>query len=162
VLFALCAAMLQSTILQKLSLYNAVPDLILLIIIWTSYHNGNMSGQVAGFFSGLVLDLLSSAPLGLNAFIYTTVGALAGLLRGTFMLDVLFFPLLLCAGATATKAVLVFVLHFLFTDTVPVYSFTKTFFAELGLNSLLAPLIFSFLNRFKLLLKKETKSNATS
>lgn len=154
VIFAFFAAILQSTILHKLSLYNAVPDLILLIIIWTSYYNGTMSGQIVGFLAGLILDFLSAAPLGLNALIRTIIGALAGLLRGNFILDLIFLPMLLCASATALKAALLFILHYLFLDIVPVYSMTKpTFFVELGMNALLAPIIFSFLSRFKILSK---------
>jgi rod shape-determining protein MreD len=120
-----------------------------------------MSGQITGFFSGLMLDLFSSAPLGLNAIIYTIAGALAGLLRGTFILDVLFFPMLLCIGATVLKAVLLLGLHYCFLEIIPSYSLsTPTLFVELALNAFLAPIIFSFLNHFKILLK-EAKSNAS-
>jgi rod shape-determining protein MreD len=55
----------------------------------------------------------------------------------------------LCAGATVFKALLFFLLHLLFPETVPAYSFWAiTFWVELGLNTLTAPLLFGLLRLF--------------
>ncbi|MDR2103691.1 MAG: rod shape-determining protein MreD [Treponema sp.] len=159
--FAFIAAILQSTLLAFVTvhIHFPVPDLVLGIIVFTAYINGAMTGQITGFFSGLLLDFLSAAPLGLNAFIRTLIGALTGLLRGTFFLDVLFLPMILCGCATIFKALILFFLHFLFPETIPVYSvFQLTFWFELLLNTLLAPLLFGFLKLFKALLIERRQS----
>ena len=150
----LAAALLQSTVLSRLVLYiYAVPDLALSILIYSAYLNGTMTGQLTGFFSGLLLDFLSASPLGLNAFVRTLIGALAGLIKDTFYLDYFFLPMALCAGATASKALLFFLLHLLFPEAVPSYVFTgPVFWIELGLNTMSAPLLFGFLRLFKSLL----------
>ena len=151
--FIIIAGLLQSTILQRIALFYAVPDLILLILVFTAYINGTMTGQITGFFSGFILDFLSSAPLGLNALIRTLIGALTGLLKGAFFLDVFFLPMALCAGATILKAFCFFLLHLILADIVPAYNFAApTFWVELGLNTLIAPLFFGFLKLFKSLL----------
>ncbi|MDR3334546.1 MAG: rod shape-determining protein MreD [Treponema sp.] len=156
--FGLIAAMLQSTLLARLAVYHAVPDLVLGIIVFTAYNNGIMTGQVTGFFSGILLDFLSAAPLGLNALLRTLVGALAGLMKGTFFLDTLFLPMALCAAATLFKGVFLFGLHLLFTEGVPTYTLTApTFWIEFLFNTLLAPLLFGFLNLFKSLLLIERR-----
>ena len=145
--FMLSAALLQSTVLSPLSLHiYAIPDLALLILVFFSYMNGTMMGQVGGFFSGLFIDFLSPAPLGLNAFIRTLTGALLGLFKGTFYLDIIFLPMILCALATIFKALIYYVLHLLFGESIPSYAFFELkFWVELGLNTFISPFIFGLL-----------------
>jgi rod shape-determining protein MreD len=153
VVFALCAAILQSTLLNRLALYGAVPDLALGIIVYSAYVNGTMTGQLSGFFSGVLLDFLSAAPLGLNALIRTVIGALAGLMTGTFFLDIFFLPMALCAAATMVKILALFLLHLLFAGAVPAYPLGEPLlWVELGLNTLSAPFLFGLLKRFHPLL----------
>ena len=154
VVFSTAAALLQSVLLYRLTIYGAVPDISLGILVFSAYVNGTMSGQVTGFFSGLFYDFLSISPLGLYTFVRTIIGALAGLLRGMFFLDKVVLPMLLCASATVLKAVLIFGLHFFFSGTVPAYPplTTPVFWVELLLNTLLAPFLFGFLKLFKPLL----------
>ena len=149
--FILAAALLQSTVLSRLIIYiQAIPDLTLGILIYIAYVNGTMTGQVSGFFSGLLLDFLSAAPLGLNCLVRTLIGALAGLFRGAFFLDVFFLPFILCSLATLLKAAIYFILNLLLGPAVPVYSLvTPLFWVELGLNSLSAPLLFGLLKRVR-------------
>jgi rod shape-determining protein MreD len=145
----LIAALLQSTLFFRLSIRHAVPDIALIILVFVSYVNGKLSGQITGFFGGLLLDFISFSPLGLNMFVRTVIGYLTGLLSGMFFLDKLFLPAVLCAGATFLKAGILVVLNLLFSDAVPVYSFsTSTFWIELALNSVLAPFLFALFNLF--------------
>ena len=146
-LFILAAALLQSTVLSPLTLHiHAIPDLALLILVFFSYMNGTMMGQISGFISGILLDFLSPAPLGLNSFIRTLIGAITGLFKGTFYLDIIFLPMILCAIATLFKALIFYLLHLLFGDSIPSYAFFELkFWVELGLNTILAPFVFGIL-----------------
>jgi rod shape-determining protein MreD len=153
VLFATVAGILQSTLLSHLAVYRAVPDLALAVVIYSAYINGAMTGQISGFFSGLLLDFLSAAPLGMNALIRTLSGALAGTMKGTFFLDSIFLPMALCAAATLVKAISLFILHLLFSGAVPAYPLASPLlWVELLLNTLTAPLLFALLKRFPSLL----------
>jgi rod shape-determining protein MreD len=159
--FALAAGLLQSTLLSHLAVYHAVPDFALGILVFSAYTNGTMTGQTTGFLSGLLLDFLSAAPLGLNAFIRTVIGALAGFMNGTFFSDAVFLPMALCGGATLIKAALFFLLHRLFAGAVPAYSLSApTLWVELLLNTLSAPFLFGFLKLFKSLLIGRRDTNA--
>jgi rod shape-determining protein MreD len=149
VVFGLIAAILQSTILARLTVYGAVPDIALGILVYSAYVNGVMTGQLSGFFYGITYDLLSTAPFGLNALIRTLVGALTGLMRGTFFLDGFILPMILCAAATLLKALMLFLLSLLFLGAVPSYNFTApTLWAEMALNTAIAPFLFALLKRF--------------
>ncbi len=157
--FVIIAAILQSTLLAKIAVYHAVPDIALLVLVYFSYVNGMMKGQLVGFIGGLVLDCFSAAPLGLNAFIRTLIGSLTGLLKGNFFLDYIFLPLALGASASILKAILLFLLHLLFADSVPSYRLDiPTFWVELIMNTLLAPLVFAFLRLFRSILTDRRES----
>ena len=151
--FAVIAAILQSTLLSHIALYRAVPDLALGIIVYSAYINGSMAGQLAGFTSGVILDFLSAAPLGLNALMRSIIGTLAGMLKGAFFLDFLFLPMALCAAATLLKAVTFFVLQMLLGDTIPVYHLNSaTLWIELAFNTISAPFLFALLKMLNRLL----------
>jgi rod shape-determining protein MreD len=148
--FCILAGVLQSTLLARIAVYKAVPDLALCIVVYSAYVNGTMTGQVSGFISGLMLDLLSAAPLGLNCIIRLLIGAFVGLFKGAFFLDIFFLPVVFCAMATLLKAAVLLLLRLILGSVIPVYSFvTPLFWAEFGLNSLIAPLVFGLLKHIK-------------
>jgi len=150
IILAVVAGILQSTLLGNFALFGAVPDLALCIIVYSAYVNGTMTGQLSGFFSGALLDFLSAAPLGLNCLIRTVIGAVTGIFKGAFFLDVFFLPFILCALATVAKAVIMLLLNLIMGKIMPVYSlFSALFWIELGLNSLCAPILFFLLRHFK-------------
>jgi rod shape-determining protein MreD len=153
VVFGLIAAILESTLLSHFTLYGAVPDLALGIGVYSASVNGMMVGQLSGFFYGLVQDFLSASPIGLNALIRTLLGALAGLLKGNLLLDVVLIPMILCALATLLKALMLFLLHLLFGDSVHAYPLTAPLlWVEMALNAITAPFLFALLKRFKTLI----------
>jgi rod shape-determining protein MreD len=152
-------ALIQSTILSRLSVLNAVPDLALGVLVYTSYVNGVMTGQSLGFASGLILDFISAAPLGFNAFTRTVVGALTGLLKGTFFLDVAVLPMILCAVATLLKALLVWFVSVLFPNVATNYSVASPLlWTEVVYNAITAPALFALLNLFKSVLRPRKDS----
>jgi len=160
--FIIIAGILQSTLISKLLLLfhiNVLPDLTLCILVFSAYLNGAMTGQITGFVSGLFLDFLSQAPLGMNAFIRTLAGAFAGALRGSLVLDAIIVPAALCAAATLFKVIALFLLNLLFAGTIPAYSWTSpALWIELLLNAVTAPFLFDFLKSFSALLLKEKKA----
>jgi len=152
VILSIIAGILQSTLLAKVAFFKVVPDLALCIMVYSAYVNGTMTGQVSGFFSGLFLDFLSAAPLGLNCLVRTLIGALIGVFKGVFLLDIIFMPVILCAVATILKALILFLLSLFMGSYIPSYSFLASlFWIELGMNTLCGPLLFLLLRRIRLL-----------
>jgi len=157
VILCITAGILQSTLIGRIALLNVVPDLALCILVFSAYVNGTMTGQISGFLSGLFLDFLSAAPLGLNCLIRTLAGALAGFFKGRFFLDIIFMPLILCSLATILKAGLLFILSLIYGPSVPHYSFfSYIFWLELGINSLCAPLLFFLLKKIRYLMPERS------
>ena len=152
VILCTVAVVLQSTLLPNFALYQAIPDLVLCIVVFVAYVNGSMTGQISGFFSGLLLDFMSSSPLGLNCLVRTIIGALAGIKKGAFFLDIFLLPVILCGLATLVKAAVFFILFLIFPGFVKTYHLTEpVLWVELGMNCLSAPILFFILKRIKLL-----------
>jgi len=146
------AAVLQSTLLAGVALYGAVPDLALGILVYLAYAKGLMAGQVSGFLSGVLLDLISAAPIGLNALIRTLIGAAASMTKGRVLMGYILLPVLLCALATLLKAALLFPLSLIFPEVSAYPLSAPLLWAELALNMASAPPLFLLLKRLDVLM----------
>jgi rod shape-determining protein MreD len=148
-LFIVVAAFLQTTVLYQIMPYHIVPDISLIFLVYFAYRNGMRHGEITGFVSGIFLDLISEAPLGLNALVRTVIGALSGLLKGNFLLGAVLLPALLIALAGLVKIALVVLLGLVFKGVVLSYSFSSArTWAELGLTAFFGPIVFFLFNLF--------------
>lgn len=74
------ALLLQGTVIARLPLPGAAPDLVLVVVVAFALAEGPLSGMVTGFVAGLLADLGSDHELGRIALVLTLVGYVAGLL----------------------------------------------------------------------------------
>ena len=71
----------QWLVFQRLPLWSVVPDVVLLYVALQALQYGRVAGAVAGFGTGLLMDILTGAPLGMNAMIKTVMGFIIGFFR---------------------------------------------------------------------------------
>ena len=105
VVVVVTAVLLQGTVLARLPLPGAAPDLVLVVVVAFGLAEGSRGGLVTGFGAGLLSDLSSDVELGRLALAYAVVGGLAGLLEEDDRSAVLPF---LAVGAGAVVALLVY------------------------------------------------------
>ena len=92
---------LQIALLSRMSMLGGQPDLPLALIVSVALFRGPFHGEVVGFVSGLLLDLLSDGPLlGVQAFSRVVIGYGVGFIRGRLYSDN--FITQLAAGFIAT------------------------------------------------------------
>jgi rod shape-determining protein MreD len=72
---AILAALLQSALLRAFLPHSLVPDLILLLVLCTSLLFPRGKGLLLSFALGLISDLFSGAPEGLNTMVSITLFA---------------------------------------------------------------------------------------
>ncbi len=150
VFILLCTAMVEAAILSNISILPAIPDLSLICVVYFATHNGKLMGEVTGFISGLILDFLSAGPFGLNCLFRTIIGYIGGLFNKTVNTDGFVVPLILGLGATLMKALIFFVLSYLYPTAVMRYNpFSWLFLCELIFTVILTPLLFKFLSLFR-------------
>ncbi|MFP4113186.1 MAG: rod shape-determining protein MreD [Spirochaetota bacterium] len=139
-------AVLQSTVLRFVEIAGVSPDLVLIIVIFLANKNGSMTGQVAGFVAGAVLDMLGLAPLGFHALVFTLLGALYGLTRGKMFVDPIFVPVIMTVVAMLLKAAIALIVAALFAiESVSAQVFSSRYLIEIAYTGLLGPLVFGLL-----------------
>ena len=142
--------LLQSTILGRVAIRGVRPDLAMLVLVFVSVRRGPMVGQVSGFASGFLEDLMNVSPLGFHSLLRTVVGYLFGLLSGNVFIDPFLMPIILAVVATLLKGLLSGVVSALFGIASSGFiTFTGRIWIEMGYNGIVAPFLFALLNLFK-------------
>jgi len=69
---------LQTTVIPLFSFYNAIPDLILILLVFYAINYGQLYGTVLGFVYGFLFDLITGSLLGSAMLSKTMSGFIAG------------------------------------------------------------------------------------
>lgn len=97
----LVAALLQVSIVYRIELGDATPDLLILVVASIALLTGSASGALHGFVAGVAIALFAALPLGPDALIGTLVGYAVGRVGEVLVTDEHPAPPLL-AGIFAT------------------------------------------------------------
>ena len=100
VVVVILGVILQLSFFSQVALFHVSPDVLPALVACFGLLGGTMSGAVAGFSVGLLLDCLLIAPLGGGSLVLLATGYLAGAYRERFGLPHRFAAPLLCAGLT--------------------------------------------------------------
>lgn len=68
----------QMTVIPLISIQGIIPDLILILLLFYTFKEGQMYGTVMGFVFGVSFDLISGGVLGSAAFAKTLAGFIGG------------------------------------------------------------------------------------
>lgn len=79
-LLTLVATIVQVTLLSRLGLPGATPDLVVVVVVAIALSMGPLDGAIAGFVAGMLVDLAPPADtlLGVNALVYVLIGYVTG------------------------------------------------------------------------------------
>lgn len=109
----LACYVLQTSVLTGLTINNAVPDLIMIVVVAIAYIHGSNAGIIYGFCAGMLMDLTYGNHLGYFALIYMFCGFLSGLLQRFYRKDDNITPLLLCAGCVVLSQSVLYISEFM-------------------------------------------------
>jgi rod shape-determining protein MreD len=96
VAIAILTVLLQLSFFSRVELFQVSPDLLPAVVVSLGLLGGSMSGAVAGFSIGLLLDCLLVEALGATSLVLLGTGYLAGLFRERFDIHSSLVPPLLC------------------------------------------------------------------
>jgi len=80
-LISYLVVVVQSTLINSVSLGLIKPDIVLLLVVFYGLYNGLRRGLLYGLVMGLCVDALSSGIVGVNVFILASIGAACGFLQ---------------------------------------------------------------------------------
>ncbi|MEO6866517.1 MAG: rod shape-determining protein MreD [Gaiellales bacterium] len=101
VLLVIVAAMLQVSIIFRIEIGGATPDLLILVVAAIALQTGSISGAAHGFLAGLAIATFAALPIGPHALVGTLIGYAIGRLGEVLITDEHPAPPLL-AGIFAT------------------------------------------------------------
>jgi rod shape-determining protein MreD len=129
------AALLQATVFASFDVLGGTPDVLLLVLLGIALLRGSVTGAVAGFGGGLLLDVITLDTLGLTALILALTGYWAGRYGETTGRARLHAPIVTVLVATILVALVGFFLHFLLGEEVSARrALVDALLAGLGLN----------------------------
>ena len=100
VAIVIAGVLLQLSFFSGVHLLDTSPDILPALVVILGLLGGSMTGAVAGFSVGLLVDCLLVAPLGASSLVLLTVGYVAGIYRERFDLTSSLTPPLMCMGLT--------------------------------------------------------------
>jgi rod shape-determining protein MreD len=93
---------LQTTLIADLNVRGTCADIVMLLPITVGIAYGSEEGAIAGFASGLVLDLVvHGTPAGFFALGYTLTGYIVGMSHATILRAAWWIPVLTAIGGSA-------------------------------------------------------------
>lgn len=104
------ALFLQTTIFRSLSIQGAVPDMVLVLVIFYAIFNGANKGTVYGVMCGLLEDLYVGRFIGINSISKGITAFIIGRLQGNVFKENIMVGILGVIGGTFINSVLLFIL----------------------------------------------------
>ena len=93
-LILLLFLVIELTVLDRLRVFGAGPDVMLLLAVVAGIVGGPRVGALLGFASGIVLDLFLETPMGLSALVFCLVGYAVGNIQGGVLRAAWWIPVL--------------------------------------------------------------------
>ena len=100
VVVVVLAVLLQLSFFSLVELFHTSADILPAVVVSLGLLGGSMTGAVAGFSLGFLVDCLLVAPLGGSSLVLLGSGYLAGLFRERFDIHSALVPPLICMGLT--------------------------------------------------------------
>jgi rod shape-determining protein MreD len=139
---------LQSTTIEYVEIFNSKPNIILVFAILYALIRGYNEGATVGFFSGLILDVISGKVFGLNALLFMYTCILVGKFNKTFFKDSYFVAILFTSVFTLIyQSVFYFLNYFIWGQTNLIFVYFNIIIPEVIYNSIVAIPIYAIMIR---------------
>jgi rod shape-determining protein MreD len=142
------AAILQAAVFSDVKILGGVPDLLLVTLAAVALLRGSVTGAVAGFCGGLLIDTATLEILGLTSLLLTLVGYWVGRYGETTGRDRTHAPFLAVAVVTFLFALGAIILRFVLGEPAPAqHALVDTLFQVIFLNLILTLPVYAIVRR---------------
>lgn len=133
----------QSTILQHFKVLGVIPNTSLILVVIFALLKGKYNGAFTGLILGLFQDIFFGGVIGINAFIYFTIGYTAGLLDDKVFKENLVLPFLTILSSTVIYNIMYYLfMLFLSRDVSFIVMLKDILLKEMIYNSIVAIFIY--------------------
>lgn len=141
------AAIFQVSAISSLQVLGATPDVLLVVLVSVALVRGALTGAIAGFAAGLIVDVATLGTLGLTALLLTLAGYWAGRYGETTGRSRAYAPLLAVVAVTALFGIGAYSLTFMLGEAVSAHSALLPVLPAMLLNAVLAFPVYGVLRR---------------
>jgi len=142
------AAILQAAVFSDVKILGGVPDLLLVTLVAIALLRGSVTGAIAGFCGGILIDTATLEILGLTSLLLTLVGYWVGRYGETTGRDRTHAPFVAVAVVTFLFALGGLILHFILGEPAPAqHVLIGTLFQNIFLNLLLTLPVYALTRR---------------
>lgn len=136
-------ALIQSTVLENLKIYNVKPNLLMILIVVAALLSNNVEGAVIGFFCGLTQDMASGRVIGFYALLGLYLGIGIGSLNKRLYKENVLVVVFITFISTIVYEFFVYFLNSFFKGSIEfIYPFRYVIFPEAVYNSIISIIIF--------------------
>jgi rod shape-determining protein MreD len=135
------ALLLQLTVIGRLPLPGAAPDLVVVLVVAFALAEGPMSGLVTGWAAGLLADALADHQMGRLALAYALAGYVSGMLKDETERSTLQPFGAVATGAAVAVGAFAVVGVLLGDPRVSFYSVARTLFSSVPYDVVLTPFV---------------------
>ena len=151
-IFVIVSFILQTTVFRVLDFGGIAPNLMMIVVASLGFIKGDKTGLVAGFFSGLLVDIFFGTYLGFFALIYMYLGFIVGKFHEVFFSQNIAIPIVFITIADFLFGFVCYVLMFLFRTRFDIgYYMVNVIIPEMVYTALVAifyyPIILMVNNR---------------
>lgn len=145
ILFVILFALLQSTVLNYVSFAGVKPDILLVIVIFTSFYTDWRFAFKIGLLAGLLKDILSGGIFGLDILIYGFCGLILGLYSKKIYREGPISGVVICFGVTLSLMCLYYVITNIF---LPLPNFVESLKIVIFPTAIYTSLVFWVISSF--------------
>jgi rod shape-determining protein MreD len=145
---AVVAVIIQETVVSQITVFGVTADITPLVVVSIGLLCGSMTGAVAGFAMGLLVDMTLVQTLGITSLLFIVIGYWSGRLRELRDPSHGLVPLALGAAGTAVAGVGMAIIQFLLGVDAPVsLLLLQQIFLTVLVNTLIALPVYEVVRR---------------
>ncbi len=151
---------LQSNFFNWFNIAGVMPNVFIIFVLFIGLFTNKTVGTAYGVVIGLILDLLFSQKIGIQAVTLGLVGFLAAIFDKNFSKDSRMTIMLMVLGSTVIVEVLNYLLAYMFINiNVEIVNFVKILAIEVIYNMILTIIIYPLIQKFGYDIENEYKGN---
>ena len=141
----------SSPFYENISVRGVTPDFLLIMVSIAGFILGPNTGQIIGFITGFIVDIIPPVGLlGISAFTYTVIGYMVGIVGQKVYGNSVLLTIILLFIVTLIKALMLSMLAAIFIKPKFFGYFVQgRIFLEAVLNSIITPLLFIIITRIE-------------
>jgi rod shape-determining protein MreD len=141
-LLSLIVFLLQSTVIQEISVYDIIPNLNIIVLVLIAIYFSDKTIIIYALSSGILQDLYTSPYIGINIMLYLIISSLLIRFESVFNKTNIISPIFLIALGSSLYNILYFVVLKVLNLNFSIYRLFDILIIELSLNVIFGVVLF--------------------